>query len=322
MGPGLPVSFRHHTRDRAGRFAASLFAGVALLAACGSSAPPEDGKLRVAVSFVVLEDIVRNIAGDEVETWSVVPAGVDTHTYEATPADLVRLSESDGLILIGAHNERFIETGGFRRAARDADIKQLVVTEHVDLIVVDRVVDHGDHVHDLRDGDPHVWLDPRKTIEMTGAIVDFLSELKPEASAQFAANAERYRETLEQLDRDIEAELSVIPAERRKLVVFHNAYTYFAERYGFTVLDVVIKAAGADPSAREYARLHEIVETHQVPAVFAEPQFDSSLLERLAEDRGIRVGQLLADSFTDGVSSYEEMLRFNARSLVEHLAAP
>jgi ABC-type Zn uptake system ZnuABC Zn-binding protein ZnuA len=320
MGPGLPVRRLLPIRHEAGRYAVGLFAGIALLAACASSERPDDGRVRVAVSFVVLEDIVRNIAGDEVETWSVVPGGVDTHTYEATPADLVRLSDSDGLILIGAHNERFIETGGFRRAARDANLKQLVVTEHVDLIMVDRVVDHGDHVHDLRDGDPHVWLDPRKTIEMMGAIVEFLSELKPEAGEQFAAKADRYRETLEQLDRDIAAELSVIPAERRKLVVAHNAYTYFAERYGFTVLDVVIKAAGADPSAREYARLHEVVEAHQVPAVFAEPQFDSPLLERLAEDRSIRVGVLLADSFTDGVSSYEQMLRFNARSLVEHLA--
>lgn len=145
-----------------------------LLTACAVQAPAATGDaaaasvqpLQIAVSFPILADIVANVAGEQAEVWSVIPYGGDPHTYLATPQDIVRLTQSDYFIRIGAHFERFMESGAWRRAVRDAGIPSLVIADEIELIKVDKVLDHGDHVHDLRDGDPHVWLDPRKVMEM------------------------------------------------------------------------------------------------------------------------------------------------------------
>lgn len=301
------------------RWLASILMALTLLvAACGgrdNGGPPD-----LAVSMPIFADTVGRIAGDRFTVWPVAPPGTDPHTYEATPRDIVRMTESAGFIYMGAHNEAFIESGGWRRAARDSGIPQLEYAQVVDLIEVDRVIDHGDHVHDLRDGDPHIWLDPLKVIETIDPTVSFLSSIDPDGAPVFQANGEALRAALLELDAELEAGLAVIPPERRKLVVFHDAYTYFAARYGFEVLEYVVRAHGREPSAREIAAIHETIRAAGINAVFAEPQFDARILERIAEDRGIRVGLLLTDTFTDDVRDYFALMRHNMRELVTHLA--
>lgn len=315
---------------RAGR-TSSLLGGLALvlllLAACVAqpsvtasvTAPTPPSRLRVATSFSILADIVANVAGERVEVWSVIPFGGDPHTYLATPQDIVRLSQSDYFIRIGAHFERFMEAGAWRRAVRDAGIPALVIADEIELIKVDKVLDHGDHVHDLRDGDPHVWLDPRKVMEMIPPIVAGLSELDSAGAAAYAANGERYLAELEALDAELEAAIARIPPERRKLIVHHDAYTYLAERFGFEVLGYVLRnpQAGA-PSAAEVAALADLIEQSGVPVLFREPQFNADVLEALASDYGIRVEVLLTDAFTEEVDSYLALMRFNLQSL-QHL---
>ena len=302
------------------RLAACCVAMVALLLASCGGGRESDGPPELAVSIPIFADTVGRIAGDRFTVWPVAPPGTDPHTYEATPRDIVRMTKSAGFIFMGASNEAFIESGGWRRAARDSGMPQLEYAQVVDLIEVDRIIDHGDHVHDLRDGDPHIWLDPMKVIETIDPTVAFLASIDPEGADVFRVNGEQLRTDLLALDAELEAGLAVIPPERRKLVVFHNAYTYFAARYGFEVVEYVIKAPGSEPSAREIAAIHQTIREAGINAVFAEPQFDARILERIAEDRGIRVGLLLTDTFTDDVEDYFALMRHNMRELVRHLA--
>ena len=302
----------------------TLFLLIFLLAGCTVPVPPPADpvtRLQVAASFPVLADIVANVAGDRADVWSVIPVGADPHTFQTAPQDVVRMSDSDLLVLIGANFERFTESGVWRRAARDAEIPVLIVAEHIELIKVDKVIDHGDHVHDLRDGDPHVWLDPRKVMEMIPAIVDALSTQDPAGADVYAANGARYLEALTVLDAELETAIARIDPARRKLVVHHDAYTYFAARFGFDVVGYVVRNPGTEePSAASVAELSDQIAASGVDVVFREPQFNAKILEVLAEDHGIRVGLLLTDTFIDGVDSYVDLMRFNIESLLMHLA--
>lgn len=280
----------------------------------------QDDRLQVAVSTPLLADIVRNVAGDVVDVFSVMPESADPHTWEATPQDFVRVGDADSFVSIGAHLEPFVESGGWRRAVADAGVAQLVLADHVALIAVDKVIDHGDHVHDLREGDPHIWLDPNKVIEALPAIAAHLSEVDPGNAATYRTNADAYAATLRGLDAELEASFRAIPAERRTLVVFHDAYTYFAARYGFEVVGVVLKNPDGEVSARELAELQDVIEEHDVPVVFAEPQFNTDVLDVLVADTGIAVGELLTDAFADRVTTYVDLMRYNRDSLVSHLA--
>jgi len=225
----------------------------------------------------------------------------------------------DQLIRNALYLEPFIEAGAWRRAASDAAIPQLVLADEVALIAVDQVIDHGDHVHDLRGGDPHVWLDPLKTVEVVAVIETHLAGLDPAGAATYAANADTYAAELVALDAAYRAALAPIPPEARKLVVAHDAYTYFAARYGFEVVGVVLPNPDGEPSAREIAELLGTIEETGVSVIFAEPQFDGGILEVFVQENGVEIGELLTDAFADRVTSYVDLMRYNRDSLVTHL---
>lgn len=280
----------------------------------------QDDRLQIAVSTPLLADIVRNVTGEQADVFSVMPENADPHTWEASPQDIVRATEADTFISIGANLEPFVESGGWRRAVSDAGVAGLRLTDHVELIEVDKVIDHGDHVHDLREGDSHLWLDPQKVIAGLPAIGAHLSDLDPGNATAYGENVASYAATLEDLDRDLEASFSAIPPERRTLVVFHDAYTYFADRYGFDVVGVVLQNPEVEISAQEVMQLQEIIADHDVSVVFAEPQFNTDILDIFVQESDVVIAELLTDAFADRVDTYVELMRFNRDSLVAHLA--
>lgn len=289
--------------------------------ATDASVPPGP-RLRVVVSTPVLADIVANVAGPGVEVWSVVPSGGDPHTYEATPRDLERLGGSALYVYMGANLERYQESGVWRRAVQEAGIPVLRLADHLELIVIDAVIDHGDHVHDLRAGDPHVWLDPAYARRIGSLARDWLIDLDPDGRAGHEAAAARYDAELARLEEDMERAIDSIPAERRKLVVLHDAYTYLAARFGFQVIGFVSRDPSQEPSAADVAELIAVVRRSGVPAVFAEPQLDATILEMVAAETGVRVGMLLTDSLTRDVRTYLDLMRHDLAELTLLLGRP
>ena len=117
--------------------------------------------------------------------------------------------------------------------------------------------------------------------------------------------------------------MQTLPAERRKLVTFHDAYPYFAARYGFELIGVITPSPGQDPSAGELATLVQQVKAAHVPAVFSEAQFSPRLIQSLADEAGVTnvVTDLYNDSLGDPpVDSYVAMMRFNVERIVRALS--
>ena len=294
-------------------------AGASLVASLPARSMLAAERISIATSMPILQDIVANIAGDTTDVFSIMPANSDPHTWEASPEDMVRVTEADAFISIGATLEPFVEAGGWRRTVRDNAIPELVVTDHVELIVVDEVIDHGDHVHDLRGGDPHIWLDPRTIVQALPAIATFLGELDTAHADAFATNATTYAAEIESLDIDLEQSFASVPEERRKLIVFHDAFRYFAARYDFQIIGVVLENPDGEASAQDITNLLGVIEEHGIDVVFAEPQFDTSVLSLLEQDGDVRIATLLTDSFAKGVDTYIGLMEFNRDQIVEYL---
>lgn len=284
-----------------------------------SGSTAQDDRPVVAVSTPMLADIVRNIASDRAEVYAVMPESADPHTWEARPEDIVRVGESDTFISMGANLELFIESGPWRRAVQYNGVPELVLADHLDLIEVDKVIDHGDHTHDLREGDPHIWLDPRKVIEAIPVIETHLASLDPGGADAYAASAAAYVGEVEALDAELARDLATVPAERRKLIVFHDAYTYFAARYDFEVIGVVLNNPEVEISAQEVVELQWVIEESGVRVIFAEPQFNPGVLSLFVAENDVVVGELLTDAFAGRVTTYLDLMRFNRDSLLEHL---
>lgn len=297
----------------------ALLVGAASTLAMASSRVSANDKISIATSMPILQDIVANIAGDLAEVFSIMPANADPHTWEARPEDMVRLTEASGFIYNGAFLEPFVETGGWRRAVRDAGVDEFIVTDHVELIVVDQVIDHGEHQHDLRGGDPHIWLDPLTIVQAVPAIADFLAELDADNAEAYRSNAESYAAELDAMHAELETTLGAIPEDKRKLLVFHDAWRYFAARYNFEIIGIVLENPDSEVSAQEMVDLMRVIDDTGVSVIFAEPQFNTSVVKTLEDEGDVEIATLLTDSFGEEVDSYIGLMKYNGDQLVTYL---
>jgi ABC-type Zn uptake system ZnuABC Zn-binding protein ZnuA len=88
------------------------------------------------------------------------------------------------------------------------------------------------------------------------------------------------------LKNDVAAKYAAIPAEKRKIVTFHDAFGYYARAYGITIVGVAVEAPGQDPSAQEIAALIEAIRAAGVTSIFSEVQFPSKVLDQIAAETG------------------------------------
>lgn len=278
---------------------AALLLAALLAVACGDKSEQPDERLRVVASLEIFADMARNVGGDRVEVTAVLPSGADPHTYELSPGRVADIARADLVFVNGL---------GLEGNVRDA----------IDENAGGPVVELSEGLATL-DSNPHLWLDPRLAARYVERIRDVLIEHDRQGRAQYEANARTYLEQLGTLDRETDAAVQSIPPERRKLVTFHDAFRYFATRYGLEIVAVVVRSPGQEPSAQDVARLTETLRSEGVPAVYKEPQFNAAVLEQAADEAGVRVLDLLSDAYTEGVDSYLALMHFNLRQLQEGL---
>ena len=118
--------------------------------------------------------------------------------------------------------------------------------------------------------DPHMWMDPTLVAVWATEIAEVLAEVDPSHGTEYAGRADAFVGELDELDAWIQAEVAAVPRERRILVTDHDVFGYFADRYGFIVLDTIIPGFStvSEPSARHLASLREAISEHSIPAIF------------------------------------------------------
>jgi ABC-type Zn uptake system ZnuABC Zn-binding protein ZnuA len=286
-----------------------LLAIAGLAAACGGKGEQTSPKAgpKVVTSIELFADLIHQVAGERAQVTALVPAGADPHTYEPVPSKVVDVSEADLVLINGVGLEETL-----------MDVIKNNVGSGVPVIEMSAglpVLEAGSE----GTGNPHLWLNVRNAMHYVEVARDALIQVDPQGEAEYRANAQKYLAELEDLDRQVEHSIASIPAERRKLVTFHDAFPYLADRYGLELVGVVIRSPGQEPSAGEVADLTTTIRADDVPAVFKEPQFNARVLELAAKDASVQVCSLYSDAFGDGVDSYVKLMQFDASELVRCL---
>jgi ABC-type Zn uptake system ZnuABC Zn-binding protein ZnuA len=295
----------------------TLTLAALVLTGCGSAPQSGDSAVSVLASTSFLADIAQNVAGDRVKVDSLLPIGSDPHAYQASPSDVVKISESTVLILNGIEYEHFIEP-----LLENADGERIVIAAS-DGLQPRQLDEHaGAEKHEA--GDPHMWLDPNLVMTYVENIRDGLSTADPDGAEIYKSNAEAYIAQLKELDAFIKSQVGTIPTERRLLVTNHEALGYFAKRYGFTIVDTILPSfsSEASASAREIASAIDVIKTSGAPAIFLGEVENDSLAEQIASETGVKViKDLHLESLTDGApaATYIEMMKYNVTQIVAAL---
>ncbi|MGQ9573228.1 MAG: metal ABC transporter substrate-binding protein [Dehalococcoidia bacterium] len=281
--------------------ATALLASV-LFVACQEEEEDQADQVKVVVSLSLFADFARQVGGDRADVFALIPAGADAHTYEPSPSRVAKLSEADLVIVNGLALEAALEKVIEANMPSSATLVELA--EGLPAI----------------DDNPHLWLDVQNAIAYVERIRDALMEVDPAGSKTYRANAESYLAELQALDQEVAAAINSIPSHRRKLVTFHDAFPYLAQRYGLVVIGVVVASPGKEPSATDVANLVDAIAAEDVPAVFKEPQFNARILELAASDAAVEVCTLYSGTLDKKVDTYVKLMRFNAKELVRCLA--
>jgi ABC-type Zn uptake system ZnuABC Zn-binding protein ZnuA len=295
------------------------------LASCsGDGNTSNTGKLSVITTLPLFADFVREVGGDRVEVTPLVPTGTDPHTWEPSPSDIRRVTQADIAFANGLNLEpsaiKVIEPnlGGsaglvvLGEEAREAGAAVSQLPEGFE----EESEEHGD--------DPHLWMDASNTALYAGIIRDVLVEKDPAGKSSYDDNYETFTSELEEVDRYVAGKVGEIPEENRKLVTTHDAFGYFASGYRLRIVAFVAPGPGQEASPEDIAQLTRAMQDENVPAVFVEPQIESQgeILRQAAEDAGIEICTLYSDSLDDRVTSYIELMRFNADELTRCLGEP
>ena len=305
------------------RFLAALAVPLLLvvsLAALLGSAPDfalAANPLSAVTSNTVLADLVANVGGDKVRVRSLAPAGTDPHTFQPTPDSIKILSQARVAFFNGSGLEEWWDKT--IRSVKKPDVPVIELSKGLATI---RMFGHNGGPSHAEGQDPHVWLDPNLVKAYVDKIRDALSQADGANAGFYADRGKAYQVKLDELDAWIRTEVEKIPTARRKIVTFHDAFQYFANRYGLAVKGFVVVSPGKEPSAKALAELTRRIKEEQIPAVFAEADFSPKILEVLAKDAGVKVVTNLYDgSLSSGppADTYINMLRHNVIQTVNAL---
>lgn len=295
----------------------SLLSAVVFLLSAFPAFPCFGEKIPVAASIFPVADMVRQVGGDYVEVISIIPPGASPHTYEPKPSVMKKISSVRMFFMIGAGleywNEKlFKSTGG--------KIIKVVLSDGVDLI------HQKEHYHIKKDSkphsedtfaNPHIWLDVEIAKSMVKRIVTALVSIDNIHAPYYEERGNKYTAELDRLDQTIYKETVLFRI--KKYVSFHPAWEYFARRYGLESAGVIESVPGKSPTPLEIKHIIENIKTHEVKAVFAEPQFNPKVAEVIAREAGIKV--LMLDPMGgQGIKereSYIDIMKYNLKVLRE-----
>lgn len=285
--------------------ATAVLAAALAMVGCGSQSESR-GPVIVATTSQVA-DFVRNITGPDVTVIQLLPPNVEPHEYEPKPSDLTALADATAIVANGAGMDDWI--GQLRDSAGSSapivDATRGIVTQS-----------HAGST------DPHVWMDPRLAITMVENIRDGLATAAPARKEADARRAAAYIGQLRELDVEIARQIATVPPANRRIVTDHDAFGYFARRYGVTVIGTAIASpvSGAEPSSRDLAALIDLMRRERVRVIFAESGINPQIARALADELGVQVaGVLWADSLgpkDSGAATYIEMMRTDTRELI------
>jgi ABC-type Zn uptake system ZnuABC Zn-binding protein ZnuA len=173
---------------------------------------------------------VKNIGGERINLVGLVPEGVNSHTFEPVPSDAIKIGNADLIVIDGLNLETSIDNVAKNVIAKNPKV-QLVK-------LADNTVTKDDWIFDFSfpkekgDPNPHLWLNVEYAMKFANITTDKLIEIDPNNSNYYISNFQRYNEVLEELDEGIKKSVNTIPQENRKLLTYHDSWTYFALRYG------------------------------------------------------------------------------------------
>lgn len=273
-------------------------------------------KLKVVTTNSILEDMVEQVGGDDVEVYSIVSRGTDPHEYDPTTKDIQATTDADVIF----HNGLNLETGGsgwFTKLTKTANKKDneqvFAASQHVKPL----------HLTTNKDEeDPHAWLDLQNGIKYVEEITEVLKDKSSDAAAKrIQQRADQYIDELDALDTEAKSKFKDVPENQRLLVTSEGAFKYFSKAYGITPAYIWEINTESQGTPEQMKQVLAKVDKSDVKSLFVESSVSPKSMEKVSKETGLPIySKIYTDSLakkgTDG-DTYYDMVKWN----IDHIHA-
>ena len=275
--------------------AALLLLLAPALTACGGGGGSSDQGTTVVTSVYPLQFVAERVAGDHADVVNLTHPGSEPHDLELSVSQTAEVIDADVVVYLS----------GFQAAVDDA----------VDQTDSTHVVDVADSAH-LTGDDPHFWLDPTRLSDVVGPVADALAKADPAHADDYAKNAAALERQLSTLDKQVADGLQ--HCDRDTVVVSHDAFEYFAARYGLHLAPIAGLSPDAEPSPDHIAQLEQLIRSEGITTVFTETLASPKMAETLSSDLGLHTAVLdPIEGLSDATANqdYFSLMRENLAAL-------
>jgi zinc transport system substrate-binding protein len=284
-----------------------------------------DGTLQVVSTIFPPYDFVRSITGDKAGLTMLLPPGAESHSFEPTPQDIIRVQNCDVFIYVGGESDAWVEM-----ILESVDTSRMEIitlmdcVEVVEELIVEGMQEEEEEEEEGPEYDEHVWTSPRNAKLIVRKIADVLKRKDRANAAEYERNTVSYLEKLTELDGSFQ---TMINGARRKTFIFGDRFPfrYFADAYGLSYFAAFPGCSTeTECSAATVAFLIDKVRAEQIPVVFHIELSNEKIADTICEGTGAKklllhaVHNVSKREF-DGGATYYDLMSNNLRNLREAL---
>jgi zinc transport system substrate-binding protein len=272
----------------------------------------KDNKLKVIASFYPMYYFASQIVGIKADVYNITPASAEPHDYEPTTQQIVKISQSNMLVLNGG----IMEAWGNKIKDQLTGSKVLVVTAGEGLIN-NTVNENGQNILD-----PHVYMDPVLAKKQVTTIEKGFEKIDPKDAQYFQTNAKKLEGELDQLNKEFKQGLS--NCNKNDFITSHAAFGYLAFQYGINQVSISGVSPDEEPSSLKLAEITQLVKQKDIKIIFFESLVSPKLSETIANETGAKIMVLdpIEGITTDGIKAghtYFTIMRDNLTALQDAL---
>lgn len=244
-----------------------------------------DDTLTIYTTLFPIEDFTKKVGGSHVNVTSIIPPGVNAHTYEPTTKTMIEIAEGDAFIYSSEIMEPYADK--IAEALKDENVKMVEASNGI--MMLSRSEENNEEEHEAEneeghsdehnhgDADPHVWIDPILSIKLAENIKDSLIELKPEAKEDFIANFNTLKMQLEILNGSFD---EIVKGKKSpKILVSHAGYGYWEKRYGIEQQSITGLSSTNEPSQHQLQEIIDNAKASKIKYII----FEQNVTPKVAE---------------------------------------
>lgn len=279
------------------------------------SVTPNKQKLHVSATIFPIYDLVRTIAGPDIDTVLLLPPGASPHTFEFTPKIARAAQDSQALFMVHhdidgwAQGIQIAPTGTYIDLSTSVSLKPFSLQE---IELPDAQEEEENHDHDAG-VDPHYWLNPENSRALVARITTVLAAIDPEHAENFEMRQKMFLDKLDQKELQWNEQIEKISGTQ--IVVMHDAFSYFADFAHIDIVGSFQPYPGKEPTPKYLKSLIDIVNAQDVAGIFIEPAFARASAESFSKDVHVPIGILDPIGGSDNIQTYFDLIDFNLNAI-------